>query len=522
MTTTATPAPTHQRRAFWLALAIIVLAAIPRLLIVAAPITTQLDKTLPDDAYYYFLTAQNLAENGSASVDGLHPSNGWHPLWLLINTAIFAPDYADPNTPVRIALAIGALCDALAAGVLFLAVRRMLGSAPAVIGAGFYALNVMPIFQAVNGLETGLTALMLALAWVTTLNLIEHPTMRRAIPFGVVFGLCFLARTDTALVLVFLGVFALWKLRRTPRLIVVGGASAVIVIAPWLVINQLAFGSAFEQTSSSAVPWAAQTRWLTENPDQPLWQLSVEVITYPIYWLRGDYLGAPPFIGFVLWIIAAFGIIRARRSAPDLVGVTLMLILGGAALLIVHTMLRWYPRPWYFVVTAQSLALGLALFWFVLEQPLIRFAVAVVAGVGMAVGGFYMWQIGLYPWQTTHLYGAAVWARDNTPPDALLGSLNSGVIGYYSGRATVNLDGVVNPDAIAASRNFALLDFMQAAGIDYLLDTDNAVHREYAMFMGEDYPEALEETGAITPDYPGLGPVRAYRVLPDGGEPDGS
>ncbi len=502
------------RSTLWIALALIVLALIPRLLIVAAPITDQFDKTLPDDAYYYFLTAQNLTRTGSASVDGLHPSNGWHPLWMLIMIPIFAPDYADPDLPVRIALTLGALADALAVGVLYLGARRFVGDTPAIIGAGFYALNVMPIFQAVNGLETGLTALLLALSWWSVLHLIDQPSIRRALPFGVIFGLTFLARTDTALVLVFLGIYTLWMLRRTPTLVVMGGVVALLTIAPWLVINHVAFGSALEQSSSSAVPWAAQTRWLTANPDQSLWQLSIEVITYPIYWLRGDYLGAPPFIGFLLWIVAAIGMIRARRSAPRLVSITLMLLLGGLALVIVHTMLRWYPRPWYFVVTAQSLALGLALFWFSVRVPLVRLAVAAVAGVTMVIGGVNMWQIGLYPWQTSQLYSAALWARTNTPRDALIGSLNSGIIGYYSGRSTVNLDGVVNPQALAASRDFALLTYMQTTGISYLLDTDNAIHREYALFMGDAYPDALMEIGAITTDYPGLGPVRAYRVLP--------
>ncbi len=74
-------------------------AALPRLLIVAQPIPTQLDKTLPDDAYYYFLTARNAAEGRGASVDGINPSNGWHPLWMLANVPIFAPTYADSGHP---------------------------------------------------------------------------------------------------------------------------------------------------------------------------------------------------------------------------------------------------------------------------------------------------------------------------------------------------------------------------------------------------------------------------------------
>ena len=72
---------------------------------------------MPDDAYYYFLSARNVAAGRGPSVDGLNASNGWHPLWMLVNVPIFAPTYADQDTPVRIALALGAISDSLVGGL---------------------------------------------------------------------------------------------------------------------------------------------------------------------------------------------------------------------------------------------------------------------------------------------------------------------------------------------------------------------------------------------------------------------
>src|SRR5512137_2142588 len=37
-----------------------------------------------DDAYYYYKVAQNISEGHGSTFDGLHPTNGYHPLWLLI------------------------------------------------------------------------------------------------------------------------------------------------------------------------------------------------------------------------------------------------------------------------------------------------------------------------------------------------------------------------------------------------------------------------------------------------------
>jgi hypothetical protein len=499
------------RSRVWIAVLIFAAALLPRLLIVLTPIPTQLDKVLPDDAYYYFLTAQNIVQSGSPSVDGLHPSNGWHPLWMLANTAIYSLPYTDLDLPVRLVLGLGAVCDSVAAVLIFLGARRFVGDAAGAIGGLSYAINTMPMFQSVNGLETGLAALCIASAWLLTLHLTDQPTTRGAALWGGIFGLTFLARTDTALILLPLGLYALWRLRRSIPLVVVGAAVALVVVAPWLLWNQANFGSFLEQSSSSAVPWAARARFLMEHPESGLMGESLRVLLHPPYWLRGDYLGAPPLIGFVLWPLALWGLYRARKQ--PLSQVALLLLLGGVALLLVHTLVRWYPRPWYFVVTAQSLAVGLSLFWHVTMSARLKMAALMVGVVGMVLFGWMAWQIGYYPWQQAHQYTAALWARDNLPSDARLASMNSGIIGYYSGRTTINLDGVVNPAALEAIQGYRLLDFMRENGVDYFLDSDNALQSEYAPFMGENYPAKLETWQPLTEEYAGLGQLWIYRVL---------
>ncbi len=449
-------------------------AALPRLLIVAQPITTQLDKTVPDDAYYYFLSARNVAAGRGPSVDGLNASNGWHPLWMLVNVPIFAPTYADQDTPVRIALALGAISDSLVAVCIYWALRRLQSESAAIVGGLAYAINVMPMFQSVNGLETGLAALMLALAWLQTLHLLRAPRGRTALVWGAIFGLAFLARTDSALVLAGLGIFAAWRLRRTPQLIVVGAITALIVVTPWFLWNYANFGSALDQVSSGAVPWTARARLAVDQPDQTTFAEGLRVLTYPAYWLRGDYLGAPPLVGFVLWIFGAWGIFRAFRSmdaaARQLGRLVLVLLVGGALLVFIHTFIRWYPRPWYFMITAQSLALALGLFWESLSRLSLRVAALTVGLAGMLLTGTFMWQIGLYPWQSAHQYAAALWAKENLPAGTRLASMNSGIIGYYSGLDTTNMDGVVNPQAFAAIQDHRMLRYMQSIGIDYFIE----------------------------------------------------
>ena len=42
-----------------------------------------------DDAFYYLLIARNFAESGLPTFDGIHATNGFHPLWMLMLAAMY-------------------------------------------------------------------------------------------------------------------------------------------------------------------------------------------------------------------------------------------------------------------------------------------------------------------------------------------------------------------------------------------------------------------------------------------------
>jgi hypothetical protein len=493
------------------------IALLPRFAIALQPIPIQLDRMLPDDAYYYFLTAENILAGNGPAVDGIHPSNGWHPLWMLWNLVVFSLPTTDLDLPVHIILLTGATLDSLVAVVLFWNLRRFLGLGAAWIGAGLYAINHMPIFQAVNGLETALAALLLALSWTFSLRMVEQPGHRRAVLWGVLFGLTFLARTDTAVILIWLGLFVLLNLKGMSRwtLTLSGAAAAAVVVIPWLVWNQVNFGSALVQVSSIAVPWAVRTRFEAVYPGAPIWQLAYATIAETSFWFRGDYLGAPMFVGFIMWPLGIFGAWQSWRhdaKTRPLIWVMVALTLGGLCLVVIHTLLRWYPRPWYFVVMAQALAIATGFFWQSLEKRILRVVVIAFAAIITVLVGWFAWQIGYYPWQTEQMYASARWLQDNTPENTIVGSMNSGIIGYYSQRPTINLDGVVNPQAFAASQEHRLMSYAIESDIEYLIDFDNAVLNEYGPFMGPDYMDHLTKVRQIGENYPGLGEYWVYKL----------
>ena len=42
-----------------------------------------------DDSFYYFTIARNLAKGWGSTFDRLHPTNGYHPLWLLVCAGVY-------------------------------------------------------------------------------------------------------------------------------------------------------------------------------------------------------------------------------------------------------------------------------------------------------------------------------------------------------------------------------------------------------------------------------------------------
>src|SRR5512140_650811 len=72
-----------------------------------------------DDAYYYFKVAQNISEGHGSTFDGIHATNGYHPLWMLICVPIFALARFDLILPLRILVLVTGMLQASTAILLF-------------------------------------------------------------------------------------------------------------------------------------------------------------------------------------------------------------------------------------------------------------------------------------------------------------------------------------------------------------------------------------------------------------------
>jgi hypothetical protein len=77
------------RRDLWIAMALALLALLDVAALAPALDARAAALTFYDDGYYYFQIARNLARGAGFTFDGIHATNGFHPLWLLLQAPLF-------------------------------------------------------------------------------------------------------------------------------------------------------------------------------------------------------------------------------------------------------------------------------------------------------------------------------------------------------------------------------------------------------------------------------------------------
>jgi len=423
-----------------------------------------IQKTIPDDAFYYFTIARNLVENASVSLDGATPTNGFHPLCLMMNVPIFLLTRGDHELPIHLALSISAILDVAIGLVIYWLVTRLTADeAAAALGVFAYLFNPLVIFQAVNGLETSLAVLLFALFTAHYIDMrLTRASLKSYALQGILGGLMLLARTDNAFLLAIIFFHALAVERGKLRFIgpVMMGALGFAMIAPWILWSIITVGTPL-QTSGVAVPYVLHQLFVHQNG----WSFPAmvaesfrRILDVRVLLGGGEWTGLPIVVGPILWTL-----------------------LGATSFLIVSKSNRATVPPW-----VHGLRLGTVYSQLHKLYPLRRYkglAGPILAEVFLIFGFAWWWQ-GAYPWQT-EMYQGATWLTVNTPSSSRVASFNAGIYAYFSQRSVTNLDGAVNGVAFKAIQSRNLMQYILDDEIDFLIDY-MASFDMYGPFFGED------------------------------------
>lgn len=445
-----------------------------------------------DDAYYYFGIARNLADGHGSTFDQINLTNGYHPLWMLVCVVPYKLGL-DDLVAARVLLAVqvvvgwgGALSvvaqlvsravDGWSRG---LAPRKGAkgGAPPAGLGsranlvlAAIFlavALNPFVVKVFVNGLESGIAVVLYAVLLLAAAGRYRQAPGPRAKPGdldGWVLGatrrwrlqlsgllaLVFLARTDAVILFGCLGLWCLaeaqWGRRRAGLTL----GAALIALLELFALPALTLGG-YLAVNAAVFDSPVQVSGLIKRatPDPAALALLLALVAAAAFLGVRAFqrthgrraTGAPRFphagalarptgwfAAFSVLVVAYYNVLQTQQwlwyYAPVVLYLVVLFLLAVAD--IVEVALQ-SPPP---ASPARALVVAGAIF-----------LVPLLAGLAYQLQGFT--DPTLLSIQQANR-DAGEWIEGNVPADAVLASWDAGVVGYFSHRRVINIDGVVN------------------------------------------------------------------------------
>lgn len=478
-----------------------------------------------DDTYYYLGIARNLLQGHGFTHDGVHPTAGFHPLWLAVVTGAVALGRDDPYLPVAV-LAYLQVALAFATGLAAHRVGlRFSGSRGALYAVTGWSVFPPFVAESVNGLETGLaclaavTGLWAHLSWVETTQ--GRPPARRALAIGCLYGLMVLTRLDLGLWAAVLG--ARWLCLARPdrvaaaRSLGLATAAGLVIVLPWFAFVHRQTGGFLpesgEATRTIALaygtrPGSGEPTYVDmESPPREFYKAQVlatarETLTRPALWpvsvittAARETAGFPRTSGG----LAALGGLLAcawlawrawrggARSGPPAyprtvpAGAVGPLVLALSVVFISAYSFFVFGSWWFGRYYTPMMALWVLYSALPVQRGLDGIGrrmgptAARLAAV-LVIGGAIAWGIAgreasLGPLNPTDPYWRMAETLDATlPPGTRLGAFQSGTLGWASRHVVINLDGVVNRDASRAIREGRVLQVALEQGVECIVD----------------------------------------------------
>lgn len=455
-----------------------------------------------EDGFYYFKIAQHVAAGRGSTFDGLHPTNGYHPLWLVCLVPLFAL-FRSPEDAMAAATLLQALLLAIGAGLVVLLARTVLSQVASAL-AGL-TLVLLTWRVALSGVEFALVTALLAAVAVLLMRQFtgdQPASVATHALMGLLLALAFLARLDTALLAALVGLELTrraWGARATAPFVARLAAlwlPMVTVGAAYLAVNAALFGHPLPVSGLAKRAWSAYL--LRQDPVyQGAGWLAAKAVNLmrPLLSPLGAGMAAVLIGGAGALAVLALRAARARGSALDTCAALLVplrpLALFAALQPVAYVLVyhgHYSHAPWYYAAQPLLAALLIAA---LAESQAARFVVraqpALAAACLLAASFATLQAVGLRRTQAQAdgpLYVAARWARDNLAPEARVGTWNAGAIGYLSGRQVVNLDGVVNTVGFLERDQYDLCGYWKRTGITHLVDVFEAREGSTSMAGG--------------------------------------
>ncbi|MEN3002680.1 MAG: hypothetical protein ABDI19_12695 [Armatimonadota bacterium] len=424
-----------------------------------------------DDAGYFFKIAQNVVAGKGFTFDGINKTNGFQPLWLYALLPLaWLMRGASPEVFFRVALMYQVVLVVIAGIFFYYAIvsftNRVISTITTVI---FYLISTVWFL---NGMESGVLLLCVSglLAYSLRHQVFFDYQPKKAFILGLLLGLVLLARLDMIFLVIamylFISIWILWRFAdrqwRQQQLKQVGLSLAGLglVTVPYFLYNQLAFGALMPISGQlkNSFPHIVEVSFGPPRIPRQVTMLllmTMVICLTNLFLLRSSFFENLKHKYFIfLFIVFSFSI--------------LMHYLNTALFM------KWAVFRWHFSIYSFVFCLGLVdvliRLRFIVGRPIILWLTPLFT---IAVSGLMLTRFDRMAKHTNWhaiAYKAAVWTRRHTPQDAILAMKDAGTFGFFSQRAVINLDGLVNNlEYQTALKERRLNEYLHAKGVQYLV-----------------------------------------------------
>jgi len=485
------------------------------------PIDHTIGRFIYDDMFYYLRVAQFISDGYGSTFDGISSTNGYHPVWMLICVALAT--IADGDLLVHLALTVAAVLHVLQGYVLSRILLRLSHPAVALCLSVLYVLNWRTVAINMCGLETPLATLLLLMVFYRLLVVNPKASLPHAAFTGSLVGVAALCRFDLLLLVGFVGLWTVLD-RRYPgevaaaqriKLGSVFGLASLAVLSIWFAFS-MAISGTLLPNSRLAVSFLTGVSYDPGNLSQ-IAAMLVSQAWSAVWWSSdiANLFGLMPIIGgaggtalpgaLMLAILLSSVTVaavqfRARSEVALASGALAYCFLHASYYVVFHRVELRYILP---VLALFFVPLGAVVSECLrrADRSSVRQVAAMVFAVlfsSSAVAGFSAYSNG-HASVRVHKYhyvalDVARWLA-RTHPLERVGAWNAGILGYFSGTSLINLDGVINDDALRAIQAHSIDRYILETGIRFIVDEPGQIQDNLDRFS----------SGGGSPNW--LGPV---------------
>jgi hypothetical protein len=486
-------------------LLILVLALAIRLYISWRPLFYIDNLFIPDDTYLALKIAKNIVSPAGITFDGIHPTNGFQPLYVFLVSLIYLIYKEDLSTPVHICLSLLAIFNVLTGLLIYRILKKLTDDSKGTIALILWSFSPQIIYNGINGLETSLSLFLVALSvfyYLTRIRESENSAHSGFFVLGILLGLSIFARIDSIFLVIAISIDLFLKSRQELKRLniksLLGKLGSIylftfFILLPWWAFQIIYFRTLMpvsgEAVRFQALAYADYNPTLSFFKDKFVWSVTQWTNSpLPFY-----YFSHFPSLSELLIVIFILGglfvfLVRKKKITESIYPLNFLWIFCFGLLLFYCL---YAPAHWFFKRYYYPVMFVLTLYWGVFFDLILNLITPRSKIRRFLVTSLFLIFCGVlfYPNLKNYLfskpdsplrcdsdscsgyYKIALWVKDQVGKGKKIGSYQSGALGYFlEDNTVINLDGVVNPDAFKALKNNNALGYIKSENIDYLAD----------------------------------------------------